>query len=119
MAEGKQKKDAKKKIPTEIELVAEQRKKLESQGTTLIIDRTNPNGIESIHINDVLVSHVKGEVFITFSQVDPFATMTEDELIGSTRAEAIARSKVVMSVSMAKGLSRAIAKHLDKLELAE
>ncbi len=59
--------------------------------------RKNPDCIKPAYVNDLIVTHSNNEFFITFSQIEHPAILTDDGLINFETIDSIAMSKIIVS----------------------
>ena len=80
----------------------------------LKVERTNPDNIRSVPVNDVIVTHSQNEFFITFSSVEPPAILDPNELSKLTAIDAITRSKIVVNAEFLEALIKALNINLER-----
>ena len=76
----------------------------EKLGKSLLIDRTNPDELRPIYINDAILTHSNEAFFMTLSQMEAPALLDSSELDHLTKIESIAVAKLVMSPEFVKVL---------------
>lgn len=61
------------------------------------ITRVDPDNILTTYVNDLAVSHSNDEFFLTFSLLEPPMIFVEGDIEGIDKAEAVARTKLVVT----------------------
>ena len=70
----------------------------------LRINRLVPDGMLAQFVNDLTITRSEETVVLVFSQVQPPRAFSGDELAGIESVDAIAVSKLVMSIGFAKAV---------------
>ena len=81
------------------------------------INRTNPNGINPVHVNDMLVSNDGKEFFLQFSEIEPPVFLEMEDINKLEFIEAITKVKLVISPDLAEAIVRALIENLEKFKL--
>ena len=68
----------------------------------VLINRINPEQIKPTYINDAIVTHTNDEFFITFSQIERPAILSEEKIKELSSIDAIAKSKLIVSPAFFK-----------------
>jgi hypothetical protein len=80
----------------------------------LRIERKNPKRLLSEYVNDLVVTHSEKEVFITFSQIEPPAFLSGEDIEDIKSIEAIAISKLIVTPEFAEKIINTLTKNLRK-----
>jgi len=81
------------------------------------INRSNPNGVSPIHVNDMVVSHDNKEFFLQFLEIEPPAFLEMEELNKLESVEAIMKVKLVVSPEFLEAMAKALTENLEKFKL--
>jgi hypothetical protein len=68
----------------------------------LLINRTNPDHLRPVFVNDLVLTHSSEAFFITLSQIEAPALMTEDEVQSVNDINAVAVAKIVVTPKFLK-----------------
>lgn len=79
----------------------------------LRIERVNPDNVRSLPVNDVIITHSQNEFFITFSSVEPPATLDAEAIRKMTQIDAVTRAKLVVSPDFLEAMIKALTTNLE------
>jgi len=80
----------------------------------VLINRTNPEGLKPEYVNDFIVTHTDNEFFITFSQIERPALLSEEELDKLATIDAIAQSKIVVTPAFIERMLEVLSENYKK-----
>lgn len=72
------------------------------------IERTNPQNIQSIFVNDMVVTHSNNEFFLTFSLIEPPIALDEKQAEDIKKVESVARVKLAVTPDFAQKIVKAL-----------
>jgi hypothetical protein len=87
---------------------------IEENVKQILINRTNPEGLKPEYVNDLIVTHSDNEFFITFSQIERPALLSEEELDKLATIDAIAQSKIVVTPTFIKRMLEVLTENYKK-----
>jgi hypothetical protein len=82
-------------------------------GKQVRIKRLNPDGIRSVPANDLIITHSKQEFYLTFSSIEPPPILEEKDLEDLEQVDALARSKLVISLDFSEAILKALSMNIE------
>jgi hypothetical protein len=81
------------------------------------INRSNPNNIFPIHVNDMMVNQDGKEFFLQFLEIEPPSFLEIEELNKLESVDATMKVKLVMSPEFFEAMIKALTESLQKFKI--